>query len=406
MIFKLLARRRAANGVKMKAKKLFQIVVNGILIAGSLLPARVAEATDVDRLLDLLVKKQVVTEQEASDLRTAIAADDKLPVGSSRVMATALVTQAAPAAQATAPSAPAAQDKPVTAASATRLSGWVSTRWTDAVGTTNPLEIRVARLQLAGNLTPQLGLQVLTDMVRSPLLLDARANYNASPRARITIGQFKVPFSQESLYSDRDVIAIERTLVGNALDPGRDNSSNGRDIGAQADGDLLHRNGKAVLTYTLGLFQGAGINRRDDNRRKDMAARLVARPTPQWMLAGDYYNGATGPEEKTHDRAAAEVAYIAKKYSVYAEYMWGQDGAIHRRGGYSMAVYRILPNWEGLVRFDRYEPTREQRTDTYLLGLNWYLNQWFKWQTNYGVVNDNSRTDNNQTVLTQIQFQF
>ena len=287
-----------------------------------------------------------------------------------------------------------------------RLSGYVQTRWTNAVGTTNPLEIRRARLQVNGNLTPRLGWLVQSDLVRSPVLLDARVDYIRSPYARFTAGQFKIPFSQENFGSERDAIAIERTLVVNSLAPGRDNGSNGRDIGAQVEGDVVRYGGRPVLSYSAALFQGAGINRRDDNRRKDVAVRLVARPTPELSLAGDYYDGASGEVRAQRDRAAVEIAYVHGSYTVLGEYLWGRDGAVHRRGGYGLFAYRFIPRWEGFARFDRYEPTRSQRTDTYLAGLNWFVSQWIKWQANYGIINDNARTDNTQTVLTQLQFQF
>jgi hypothetical protein len=73
---------------------------------------------------------------------------------------------------------------------------------------------------------------------------------------------------------------------------------------------------------------------------------------------------------------------------------------------YLLIAWRFLQAWEGLARFDRYEPMPRQRIDTYLGGLNWTLSRWTKWQANYGIIHDNERTDNTQTVLTQLQFQF
>jgi phosphate-selective porin len=286
------------------------------------------------------------------------------------------------------------------------MSGYVQTRWTDAVGTTNPLEIRRARLQMNGNLAPRVSWLVQSDLVHSPVLLDARLDYNHSRYVRLAIGQLKIPFSQENFGSERDAIAIERTLVVNNLAPGRDNGSNGRDIGGQIEGDVVRLGGRPLLTYSAALLQGAGINRRDDNRRKDIAIRLAVRPIPQLAVAGDYYDGASGDARTQRDRTAVEVAYVRGRYSLFGEYLWGRDGGVHRRGGYGLLAYRFLSRWESFVRFDRYEPTDAQRTDTYLGGLNWAVSQWVKLQANYGIINDNSRDDNTQTVLTQLQFAF
>ena len=369
------------------------------------LAAAAARASDVDLLLDLLVRKQVVSAQEAAALRAEIASEAAQRDSGVVVRTAALTTTQAPAAPPQ-QAASATQERPVTGASAIRLGGYVQTRWTVGVGTTNPLEIRRARWQVGGSLTPRLAYRTEVELTRSPVLLDARLDYNSSPFARLTAGQFKIPFSQENLTSDRDTITIERSLVGNSLVPGRDNGSNGRDIGFQAEGDFLGRPGRGVVAYSAALLQGAGISRRDDNRRRDVAVRLLLRPIPELTLAGDYYDGASGPERSQRDRAAVELAYVRGPYTLLGEYVWGRDGAVHRRGGYGLFAWRFLPGWEGVARFDRYEPTRQQRTDTYLGGLNWLLSQWIKLQANYGVINDNSRTDNTQTVLTQLQFQF
>lgn len=350
-----------------------------------------ANASDVDLLLELLVKKQLVSQEEAAALRADIQ-KEKAAAGAS------LVAQQAPPVP--------SKEPPVTGTTPIKLSGWVQTRWTDAAGTTNPLELRRARVLVAGNLAPKWAYRVQADLVRSPALLDARVDYNFAPWARFSAGQFKIPFSQENLISSRDMIPIERSLVGNSLVPGRDNASNGRDIGAQLEGDFLRVGSQPLLGYSLAVFQGAGTNRRDDNRRKDVALRLTLRLLPGLSLIGNYYDGASGSDSIPKDRAGAELAYVQKAYSFRGEYIWGRDGVVHKRGGYALVSYRLLPKWEALLRFDRYEPNRQQRTDTYLLGWNWYFSQWVKWQANYGVVDDNARTDRTQTVLTQMQFQF
>jgi phosphate-selective porin len=194
--------------------------------------------------------------------------------------------------------------------------------------------------------------------------------------------------------------------MGNSLVPGRDNCNSGRDIGVQLEGTYSVAGNAPLLDYSVGLFNGAGINRRDDNRRKDVAVRLVVHPTRQLLLAGDYYDGAAGVDRASRERVGVELAYIEQRYSLRAEYVWGRDAAVHRRGGYGLAAYRFLPQWEGLLRFDRYEPGANARSDTYLLGVNWYFSRWAKWQANYGVVDENTRMDATHTGLSQIQFQF
>lgn len=377
-----------------RAKRL-PVLLSAILVVAGIFTPRPGRAADVDRLLELLVKKHVISEEEAASLREEIEQDK----ASER--AQAIVEKQNEEAQ--------KKERPVTGSTKIKLSGWVQTRWTNGVGTTNPLEIRRARIALGGNLAEKVAYRVQVDAVRSPVLLDARLDYTPKPVAKLTIGQFKIPFSQENLISSRDLISIERSNVVNNLVPGRDTGNNGRDIGAQLEGNFYRGDGKPLVDYSVGLFNGAGINRRDDNRRKDIGARLVVHPLAGLSLAGDYYNGASGDKELSRERAGVEFAYVRKLYSLRGEYIWGHDGVVRKYGWYSQFAYRFRPKWEALAKFDTYDPQRhagKDVTNTYLVGVNWYLSNWVKLQANYGLVDEEARTNLTNLFLSQVQFQF
>lgn len=375
--------------------KRFPALLAAAVVAVGLLVAQPAEAADVDRLLDLLVKKDVISEEEAATLREEIDQDK------TSARAQAIVEKQTEEAQ--------KKEHPVTASTKIKLSGWAQTRYTNAVGTTNSLELRRARLAVEGNLAPQVSYKVQIDAVKSPVLLDARLDYSPRPYLKVTVGQFKIPFSQENLVSSRDLISIERSQVGLSLVPGRDNSSNGRDIGAQLAGNVVRGGGRPLFDYAVGIFNGAGTNTRDDNRRKDAAARLVIHPFAGLSLAGDYYNGASGAKELSRERAGAEFAYVHKPFSLQGEYIWGHDDAVRKYGWYTQFACRFRPKWEALARFDTYDPKRhagKDVTNTYLVGVNWYLSNWVKLQTNYGRVDSEARTNLTNLFLSQLQFQF
>jgi phosphate-selective porin len=197
--------------------------------------------------------------------------------------------------------------------------------------------------------------------------------------------------------------------VGLSLVPGRDTGNNGRDIGLQLAGNIVQGDGRPIFDYAVGMFNGAGINRRDDNRRKDVGGRLVVYPFAGLSLAGDYYNGASGEKELSRERAGVEFAYARKLYSLRSEYIWGHDGAVRKYGWYSQFAYRFRPKWEALARFDTYDPKRhagKDVTNTYLFGVNWYLLNWVKLQANYGLVDEEARTNLTNLFLSQVQFQF
>lgn len=379
----------------MANKKRFPAVLAGAAMIAALFTAPPARASEVDRLLELLVKKHLVSKEEAAALR------DKVEKDKVSERAQALVEKQNQEAE--------KKEHPVTASSRIKLSGWAQARYTNAVGTTNSLELRRARLAVDGNPTPRVAYKVQIDGVRSPVLLDARLDYNYRPYAKVTVGQFKIPFSQENLVSSRDLIPIERSLVGLALVPGRDTGSNGRDIGAQLAGNIVRGDGRPLFDYAVGIFNGAGINTRDDNRRKDAAARLVVHPFAGLSLAGDYYNGASGAKELSRERAGVEFAYVRKLYSLRGEYIWGHDDRVPKYGWYTQFAYRLRPRWEALARFDTYDPKRhagKDVTNTYLVGVNWYLSNGVKLQANYGLVDQEARTNLTNLFLSQLQFQF
>lgn len=54
----------------------------------------------------------------------------------------------------------------------------------------------------------------------------------------------------------------------------------------------------------------------------------------------------------------------------------------------------------------REEVEQDKVSTTYLFGVNWYLLNWVKLQANYGVVDEEARTNLTNLFLSQVQFQF
>jgi phosphate-selective porin OprO and OprP len=375
-------------------------------IVASALPAFAQNsASEVDQLLDLLVAKNVITSTEASEFRATLKKN--APASSNSEVAQASSVQSATG------------EQPVNGQIATRtlglkndglnVSGFVQGRFTEAPGTTNTFEIRRARLIFDGKVTDGIGYQVQLDGVKSQLL-DAKIDFNPVHQFRVTIGQFKIPFSTESYTSDNLLPFVERSTVVNSFAPGRDNGNNGRDIGLQVSGKFLRLRGTDRVEYFAGVFNGAGINTKDDNHYKDTAARLVLRPLKQVALVGNYYSGATGLKELGRERADLEVNFTQGPISASAEYIWGHDGPIHRHGWYAQSGYRASRHWEALFRFDKFDPRQHTATLTavnnYVIGTNYFLNSYVKLQANYDRQQDLIARRSANVVLLQTQFQF
>jgi phosphate-selective porin OprO and OprP len=356
---------------------------------------RAQQTSDVDRLLELLVKKNVITREEATAFREE--------VGQERVVqqAQAIADKQLQVAQ--------LKEQPVTASRVARLSGWAQTRYISTAGTKNTFELRRARVQVAGNLADDISYKIQADFVRSPVLLDARVDFMHFQWAKLTIGQFKIPFSQENLISSKDLLTMDRSLVVNTIIPGRDTGSNGRDIGVQVEGSIVRSDGRPLFDYSIGLFNGAGTNTKDNNHRKDPAVRMVAHLTRDLWVGGDYYRGWTGVTQIEKERSEGEFAYTRPNWSLRGEYIRARDGAVRKRGSYTQFAYLFKPQWEGVFKFEDFDANTHAANDeirTYLLGLNWYLSNWVKFQANYGVGDETARIRLNHTFQTQFQFQF
>ena len=70
---------------------------------------------------------------------------------------------------------------------------------------------------VTSNTMSSLTYNVQADLARVPYLLDASFTWKISPALRLTVGQFKIPFSSESLVADNLDVPIERARAVNSL---------------------------------------------------------------------------------------------------------------------------------------------------------------------------------------------
>jgi hypothetical protein len=367
--------------------------------------------SEMDRLLAILVQKHLLSSDEAASVRAEVKKEDQEPIASdsSSSQPQAVASSEGNASQPTA----AVQDSTLrerteggTEKLPFKISGFGQVQWSSTPGSGSSFQLRRGRIAIDGDIHKLASYKIQVETLNMPALLDAYLQLKPAPYARITFGQFKIPFSQENLRSSSDLFTIERSQVVNGLVPGRDNGSNGRDIGADFGGSF-NITGSAGVDYAVGMFNGAGINRRDDNNRKDLAVRLALRPFRGLILAGDYYKGAAGSTEVARDRQGAEIAYSYLPLTLMGEFIWGRDGAIRKQGWYGLAAWRFTKRWEGVFRADGFDPDRslaQNTSNAYVGGLNWYFATGLKWQFNEGLQNKQSQVRN--LLLSQLQFQF
>jgi phosphate-selective porin len=304
------------------------------------------------------------------------------------------------------------QDKkeqpPVTSSLSFRLSGYTQflyTYWEKGVDT---MAIPRARLSLSGELLKNIRFRIQIDGVKNPALLDANVDFLFHPAYGLRIGQYYVPVSLENNTSDSDMDTILRSLVVTALAPSRDIGAQGRDIGAMFMGQY------SIAEYYLGVFNGAGINKADTNKAKDVSGRLILHPLKDLAVGGSFYQGRNNPvangPDVTRDRFGFEAAWLPGRFSLKGEYLWAKDDIVSKSGWYIQGGYFILPKkLQAIIKWDTFDNDRGVsggRTDLLTLGANWFLLGKTKLMVNYTLYRTEGEGTTNQAVSIQFQAGF
>ncbi|HKV26827.1 MAG TPA: porin [Candidatus Acidoferrales bacterium] len=366
-----------------------------------------AHKSEMDLLLAILVQKHLLSEEDATSVRGEVKKQEEtllsVPPDKHQVITQSEAPQPPTPAQA---SEVKGKEQEMWQSLPFKISGFAQVQWSSLPGAGSTFQVRRGRLIIEGDVHKRASYKIQVETLNSPSLLDAYLQLKPRSYANFTFGQFKIPFSQESLISSSDLLTVERSQVVNNLVPGRDIGSQGRDIGGKFSGSLNFSDSWGV-DYAVGVFNGAGINKKDDNNRKDVGVRLSVRPLQGLALSGDYYNGTSGPTEIARDREDAEIAYTYRPLTLQGEFVWGRDGAVHKQGWYGLAAWRFSKPWEAVFRVDAFDPNRLKagnNTTTYLGGYNWYFARHLKWQLNEGL--QNARSTHKNVLLSQLQFQF
>ncbi len=313
----------------------------------------------------------------------------------------------------------------VNAARQIQISGYAQVRYQilDEAGKEDGFDVRRARLDLKGEVSPYFAYRFQTDFSGGPKIIDAYAEIKLSDYFNITVGQFKVPFSMENLTSSGKMELIDRSQVVEALVArGKDviGNYNGRDIGAQVGGTLIKNKGASLVEYRLGIFNGSGTNIADtSNEAKDVSGRLIFNPIKGLSLGFAYYNGwgkAIKPttefigKSQTRNRFGLDISYTVSRLSIRGEYIQGKDGNVERAGWYAQAGYFLIPQkLQALAKYDTYDSdtaTEDNTSDNYVMGLNYNFNSWSRLQAFYTFRDEQGTEMSNNYVSVQFQIGF
>jgi phosphate-selective porin OprO and OprP len=349
-------------------------------------------------ILNVLIANKTITQQQADSLRAEAAIKQQETDANKKIF-------------------------PVNASRFIQLSGYTQLRYVqmEEKAKRSGFDIRRARLDIKGNITPFFSYRLQTEFADKPKVLDAYGEIKIAESFNITAGQFKIPFSMENLASSNKLEMIDRSQVVEALVArGKDviGNQNGRDIGIQFGGGFLKKNGIPVIEYRLGIFNGSGINLADTaNDAKDIVGRLVFNPVKGLSFGGGYYGGygkavhaSVEGVSQTRDRLGFEASYVLPRFSVRGEYIQGSDKGTTRAGWYLQAGYFLVPQkLQVLAKYDLFDINTETANTTsisYVFGGNYNFNNWSRIQMFYTIRAEQIKSVINNYLAVQYQIGF
>jgi len=288
-----------------------------------------------------------------------------------------------------------------------KWSGYTQARYTHWEEGKEGFRINQARVILKGDILKNINYKLQIDAVKALILLDAKIDVNLSPYAKLSFGQFKVPFSIENLISGSELDTINRSNTVKNLCPGRDIGAQGRDIGMTVNGKY------SCLEYTLGVFNGSGINKTNTNDQLDIAGRLVLTPFGSLSVGFSHYNGRYSPSRGApvmkKDRTGVDILFMRGGFSLKGEYIFARDGQIERSGWYIQGgYYFIQKKLQAIVKHDSFDRNMAIRGDQIVvttLGINYFFSRKTKLLINYEYRRGIDEASEN-VILAQIQAGF
>ena len=254
--------------------------------------------------------------------------------------------------------------------------------------------LKRARVSLTGNAKQEkIDYRLQVDMAGTPKICDLYFRYKPSSKFNMQMGQFKIPFAIENdIYGPTTVELIDYSYITMLLARNQNRydglAVTGRDIGFQLYGALVEAKGYNVLSYNVGVFNGAGINTPDNNDAKDYVARLIYKPFKALSLSGSVMSTETKTELSTvsSQRWALGAIYDVDEFILRSEYAGATFDAFDVESFYVLGGYKIKRNWMLVARYEVLNQIYEKHTwqaDRVTVGAVFKPYSFLRFQLNY-----------------------
>ena len=331
----------------------------------------------------------------------------------------------------------------------------------------NSFNIRMGRIALEGRIADDFYWKTqiqfngnTSNLGSSPRMVDLFAEWQKFEYFKVKIGQFKNPFTFENPMHpiDQGFMGYSQNVskLAGFSDRAGEHASNGRDIGLQLQGDFLkNANGRNLLHYQIGVFNGQGINTKDVDNQKNVIGGVWVMPVSGMRIGAFGWTGSyarkgerteivrvpfgpslyqdrkiTHPDYRklNQNRYAFSFEYKKDGWTVRSEYIHStgkafansltnfndansKDCTINEKiGDKAQGVYGLviaplaqLPKNSRIdikARYDMYQPNGKnnmQKTQ-YEAGLNFHIGKRITILTEYALVNDKTLAKHNYSM--------
>ena len=333
----------------------------------------------------------------------------------------------------------------------------------------NSFNIRMGRIALEGRIADDFYWKTqiqfngnTSNLGSSPRMVDLFAEWQKYDYFKVKIGQFKNPFTFENPMHpiDQGFMGYSQNVskLAGFSDRAGEHASNGRDIGLQLQGDFLkNANGRNLLHYQIGVFNGQGTNTKDVDNQKNVIGGVWVMPvsgmrigafgwTGSYARKGNWTETVADPtssvspdatKEITHtnevrslnqNRYAFSFEYKKDGWTVRSEYIHSTGKAFAKsitnfndanakdcsinenigdkaQGVYGLVIAPLaqLPKNSRIdikARYDMYQPNGKnnmQKTQ-YEAGLNFHIGKRITILTEYALVNDKTLAKHNYSM--------
>ena len=342
----------------------------------------------------------------------------------------------------------------------------------------NSFNIRMGRIALEGRIADDFYWKTqiqfngnTSNLGSSPRMVDLFAEWQKYDYFKVKIGQFKNPFTFENPMHpiDQGFMGYSQNVskLAGFSDRAGEHASNGRDIGLQLQGDFLkNANGRNLLHYQIGVFNGQGTNTKDVDNQKNVIGGVWVMPvsgmrigafgwTGSYARKGNWTETVADPtssvapgatKEVTHtnevrslnqNRYAFSFEYKKDGWTVRSEYIHSTGKAFAKsitnfndanakdcslnekigdkaQGVYGLVIAPLaqLPKNSRIdikARYDMYQPNGKnnmQKTQ-YEAGLNFHIGKRISILTEYALVNDKTLAKHNYSMAdAEVCFRF